>query len=100
MATQGLSAEQKALCERLEGAHNFPCEYTFKLVAGSGLLADDEVRAIVGSIDNATCHAISRKSSSKGRWESVTVVVRAEKSVAIVLLYELFGNHEDIKYLL
>ena len=87
--------------DRLERLLEFPVDFPMKVmgrrVDGFAQAISELVRAHVPGFDPAT---IGLRSSSKGSWLSVTVVVRVDSRVQLEALYRALAGHPMVRMVL
>lgn len=82
----------EAFKDKLDACHDWPCDYTFKFIAGQGML--DTVR--VAAVELLDEPELSTRASSGGRWVSLTVTARVDSAQAVVEVYERMARIEGI----
>jgi len=87
--------------DRLEQLLEFPVDFPFKVmgrrVDGFAQAISDLVRTHVPDFDPTT---IGLRSSSKGSWLSITVVVRVESRAQLEALYRGLAGHPMVRVVL
>jgi uncharacterized protein len=91
------TADLDAYIERLEAAHEFPCRYTFKVIARNGQDVVEAARAVVLSVFPEVIPETSRRESSRGRHQSITLIVPVPDARSVARIYQrlhaLVGVH-------
>ena len=83
--------------ERFEELIAFPCEHTFKVIAAPEGL-EQRVRDALATRGQPTPH-ISRRTSSNGRWLSLSVTVQVASGVELDQLYAALEGLRGLKML-
>lgn len=86
----------------LEELLEFPCDYQFKAMGPNDEHGDffRAVHAAVTSVVPVPLDAVKARPSSKGTFQSVTVLVRAHNVDQIKAIYAALHRVPDLKYLL
>lgn len=77
----------------------FPCPFTFKIMGVANVNLTDQVLAKLQSIAPGD-YVPKVKPSSKGTYESITVVATVTSKEHIEQIYTEIGSLEDVRYVL
>lgn len=87
--------------ETLEETHDFPCEYTFKVIGEKGEgFADAAKTAAIDTLGESALAESSTRDSSGGAYVSVTLRLEVQSAKQIEKAYESFKNLEQLKFVL
>ena len=86
--------------EKLRTAHDFPCEYTFKLIGDNTQALRDGAVAQVRAVFPELIPTVSIRQSSKARHQSITIDVLLPNAESVVLLYTRFRRLPGLKMML
>lgn len=86
--------------EKLRAAHNFPCEYMFKLIGdNTNALIQTAMNHVLAVLPGSTPE-VSCRESAKGNHQSVTIVVEVPDAETVEALYLRFRTVTGVKVLL
>lgn len=79
----------------------FPCSYPVKVMVESGSAVHDQVLAVVAAYASfSRSDDVRSRASRNGRFESITVSVRAESREQLERLYQALNDLNVVKMLL
>ncbi len=78
----------------------FPCDYVFKAFGANNEAFVTSVRSTISATVFAPLDAIKVRSSSKGEYQCVTVVVRLQNVEQLKAIYKDLQQLAELKYLL
>ena len=92
------SEEEQRLLALLETSHNFPCDFTFKLIVRSGGGVEQRLAALL-------CEAVAvdepssgpdLRSSSAGRFVSMTLDLPMQSGSDVLRIYRLIKDQPEV----
>lgn len=95
-----MSEERERFLETLRAAHEFPLDYTFKLIGDNdSQLLDKALEALEHVLPEAQPQ-VTRRESGKGNHQSITLVVNVPQAEVVHDLYERFRDIPGMRMLL
>lgn len=95
-----MTSEREQFVQTLEAAHEFPVRYTFKLIGDQGAGFEEEALALIRAALPGAEPEVSRRQSSQGRHEAVTMVVTVPSAEVVHDLYASFKPLPGLRMLL
>ena len=86
--------------QRLEEAHDFPTEYTFKLIGDGAPIFRTRLTTAMASVLPGAKHSISTRATRSGRHQSITIDVVVPDAPTVESLYSVFSKVEGLKVML
>jgi putative lipoic acid-binding regulatory protein len=86
--------------QQLRAAHEFPCEYTFKLIGDNSDTLIQTAMAHLLAVLPRSIPNVTTRESSKGNHQSVTIVVEVPDAETVEALYLRFRTVTGVKVLL
>ncbi len=79
---------------------DFPCDYVFKAFGSADEAFAEAVKQAVGRVVSVAADAMKSRTSSGGRYQSISVCVRLHNSDQLKQVYAELKKIEGLKYLL
>lgn len=86
--------------QKLEAAHEFPCNYTFKLFGPNDSSFDDAAKAVVRRHLPDVTPQVSSRVSSKANHQCLTLILPVVSADKVIDMYADFHRLDGLKMLL
>jgi putative lipoic acid-binding regulatory protein len=97
---EGTAQDRTLFLEQLRAAHEFPGPYIFKLIGDNSPVLLDSALEVLRSMIPSAEPSVSRRESSKGRHQSITLELRVEDAETVLLVYEQFRKLQGVRVML
>ena len=98
----GWSLEHGIQGRKLDELMDFPCVYAFKVMGPADDAFETALRENIGGVLGRSVidSEVSKRQSSKGKYQSITVNVEVETSEVVYAIYAAISNDKRVRYVL